>query len=203
MMPQFYAYVHARPNTTTAAGIFYVGKGTLRRAHATGDAARNPHHKNVVAKYGRRNILVGKMACSDEATALRLEVGLIKCLSRMGVRLANQTSGGEGFPGVSVSDETKARISAAKTGTRQTAETRAKMSESHRQRMSSPEAKAKMVAATMRRMASPEARKKLSDAAKAQWAKLRESTPAHKGRMIVVQPQPVMAPTTRKDDVGS
>ena len=32
-MTQFYAYVHARPDTTTAAGIFYVGKGTA--AHMT------------------------------------------------------------------------------------------------------------------------------------------------------------------------
>jgi hypothetical protein len=98
----FYAYLHARPHTEDAYGIFYVGKGkdgrglNLRR--------KNPHHRNIVKKY-QGNILVGQLECSSEEVAFELEVGLIKCLKRMGVVLVNRTSGGDGVRGRVVSEE--------------------------------------------------------------------------------------------------
>lgn len=92
----YFAYIHAKPSTLDAFGIFYVGKGKISRAYhfKRGD---NRHYNNTVSKYGRNNILVGKLECSSEQIALGLEVGLIKYLRRMGVKLANKNNGGGGF----------------------------------------------------------------------------------------------------------
>jgi hypothetical protein len=100
-----FAYVHCKPDDTP----FYVGKGALRRAKHFGE--RNPHHKNIVAKYGSKNLSYAAMECSDDATAYLLEQGLIKCLLRSGVKLVNLTAGGDG--GRSPSEETRAKLSAA------------------------------------------------------------------------------------------
>lgn len=96
-MAEFYAYVHARPNTVSAQGIFYVGKGSAKRVRHVGRS--NRHHSNIVQKYGKDSILVGAIPCSSEDIALELEKGLIKCLKRSNVVLANRTSGGEGISG--------------------------------------------------------------------------------------------------------
>lgn len=174
-MSVFYAYVHARPGTTDALGIFYVGKG--RGARVRDYYHRNQHHKNIVAKHGRENILAGRMDCSDETTAMSLEQGLIKCLRRMGATLANVTAGGEGLTGHkhseatrrkmretalgrTRSEETRAKLRAANigkpgtfTGKTHTAETRVKLSEARKGKpnpyasaMRTPEALAKMSA---------------------------------------------------------
>lgn len=100
-----YAYVHCKPDGTP----FYVGKGALRRAKYLGE--RNPHHQATVAKYGKKNILIGMLECSSSAIALNLEVGIIKCLGRMGVSLTNFTAGGDG--GKSPCEETRKRLSDA------------------------------------------------------------------------------------------
>ena len=106
-----FAYIHCKPDGVP----FYVGKGTLRRAKYLGE--RNPHHKSIVAKYGTDNILKGWIECSSDKIALALEVGLIKCLRRMGVKLSNYTDGGEGTK--NPTPETRKRISeAAKTDDR-------------------------------------------------------------------------------------
>lgn len=103
-----YVYLHARPNTVTVEGIFYVGKGRNNRYRQM--SHRNLHHSNVVAKHGKDNILISKIDSSSEEVAFELERGLIKCLRRMRVSLANQTDGGEGASGYVRSDESKARI---------------------------------------------------------------------------------------------
>jgi len=90
----YYSYLQARPNPQSAFDVFYVGKGTLSRC--TDFSPRNPHHANVVAKYGAENIQVGKLECSTEDLAFELEKGLIKCLRRMGVDLTNIADGGKG-----------------------------------------------------------------------------------------------------------
>jgi hypothetical protein len=94
---QFYAYVHAKPKTVNVKGIFYIGKGHGKRAYQL-HRKENIHHQRVVNKYGRQNILVSKLPCSSEATAFDLEIGLIRCLRRMGVKLINQTEGGNQPP---------------------------------------------------------------------------------------------------------
>lgn len=132
-----YAYVHARPDTVSATGIFYVGKGTARRASNV--ARRNPHHTNIVAKHGAENILVGMIPCSSEAIAFDLERGLIKCLRRMGVKLTNMTDGGEGNS--NPSQETRSKIAAALRGTKASAETREKLSSVNKKRMENPAAR--------------------------------------------------------------
>lgn len=102
--PRF-AYVHCKPDGT----VFYVGKGALRRVKNLRE--RNEYHRRVVAKYGKNNILIGMLECSSEQIAFDLERGLIKCLKRQGVSLANCTDGGEG--GSNPRPETRAKLSAA------------------------------------------------------------------------------------------
>lgn len=156
----FYAYLHARPDTKDAFGIFYVGKGKGGRAYELKRA--NVHHRNVVGKYGEKNILVGKMDCSTEQIAFELEKGLIKCLRRAGVCLANRTDGGEGTAGLVWTESHKARMSAAHRGKRLTSEHRAKLSESHKGQT----AWNKGVPSPLRgRTLSDEVRKKLSESA--------------------------------------
>jgi hypothetical protein len=86
-----------------------VGKGALRRVNNLSD--RNPYHKRIVAKYGRENILMGMVECSSHEIAYSLEMGIIKCLKRMGVELSNLTAGGDG--GRDPSEETRAKLSEA------------------------------------------------------------------------------------------
>lgn len=111
-MRSSYAYIHVRPSGEP----FYVGKGTLQRALSLQPRHRNPHHGRVVAKYGVGNILIGVIECSDDPTAMALEVGIIKCLKRMGVRLTNQTDGGQGQRGRKQSEAEIAKKSAALRG---------------------------------------------------------------------------------------
>jgi hypothetical protein len=99
------AYIHCKPN-----GIpFYVGKGALRRAKYLGE--RNPYHQAVVKKYGKENILIGKIDCSTHEIAFELERGLIKCIKYMGIKLTNFTAGGDG--GFNPIPETRKKLSEA------------------------------------------------------------------------------------------
>ena len=123
----FYAYIHCRPDTS----VFYVGKGVGNRAHRI-TKGRNQHHRNITAKYGKENILVGKLHCSSEEIAFELEKGLIKCLKRSGVNLSNLTDGGEGCSGLIVSDEHKLKLSMALKGKPLSDETKVKMSKSRK-----------------------------------------------------------------------
>ena len=129
MSKQFYAYVHARPETIEASGIFYVGKGHGKRAWDLGD--RNLHHTHISAKYGSENILIGKLDCSSEQIAFDLEVGLIKCLRRNGVKLANMTNGGEGTVGYVQTEEAKINQSNVMSGRKASDETKEKMKLAH------------------------------------------------------------------------
>jgi hypothetical protein len=124
----YFAYVHARPTTTDQHGIFYVGKGTSKRHLEL--AGRNAHHANVINKYGSENILIGKLDCSSEQIAFDLEIGLIKCLRRNGVKLANMTNGGEGSAGYIPTEEAKRKVSKALAGIVRTPEFGAKISAS-------------------------------------------------------------------------
>lgn len=103
----YFAYVHCKPDGTP----FYVGKGVRKRDKNFRD--RNSYHKKVVAKYGVENILVGKLECSTNDISLELEIGLIKCLKRMGVPLTNVTDGGEGALGRPCSELTKKKVAEA------------------------------------------------------------------------------------------
>jgi predicted GIY-YIG superfamily endonuclease len=85
----FYVYMHCKPDGT----LFYVGKGCGKRARDF--ASRNQHHQNIVAQYGRENILVSVIPCESDADACYQEIQLIKAFRGIGYELANQTDGGE------------------------------------------------------------------------------------------------------------
>jgi hypothetical protein len=104
-MTTSFAYIHCKPDGTP----FYVGKGALRRAKYLGE--RNPYHQAVIAKYERKNILVGVMECSSSDIAYELEKGIIKCLRRQNIELTNFTDGGEG--GINPTPETRRKLSEA------------------------------------------------------------------------------------------
>jgi hypothetical protein len=110
-MTTFFAYAHLRPDLTP----FYIGKGSGRRATDFVNG-RNRHHRNIVAKYGRKNIIVEVMPCASEAEAFLREQLAIKALRASGVRLCNQSDGGEGASGAIRSPETRAKMAAAKIG---------------------------------------------------------------------------------------
>lgn len=114
MNATYFAYVHARPETLDATGIFYIGKGNARRANSI--KVRNRYHGFVVKKYGEKNILKGSLECSSEATAFDLERGLIKCLKRMSVQLTNMSDGGEGPSGMKHTAETRKQYSEQRRG---------------------------------------------------------------------------------------
>lgn len=121
----FYAYVHARPFTVDASGIFYIGKGKGDRFKDF--SHRNFYHKNIVKKHGKENILISRIECSNESISKELEIGLIKCFKSMQVNLANFTSGGEGLSGFKHREETKQKQRNAKLGKPRSEETKLKL----------------------------------------------------------------------------
>ena len=123
-MKTYGAYLHCKPDGTP----FYVGKGDVKRMRDL-YTGRNKHHKHITKKYGNANILKGFMECSSEEIAFDLEIGLIKCLKRMGVKLANYTDGGDvGAKGYRHTEESKEKNRQAKLGKKLSEETKKKMS---------------------------------------------------------------------------
>jgi hypothetical protein len=99
----FCTYSHHKPDGT----LFYIGKGSLKRAHAKDN--RNPYWKNIVAKHGYKVEVLAQWP--TEAEAFEHEKFLISCFRDMGFTLANITSGGDGVSGHKHSSETKAKLS--------------------------------------------------------------------------------------------
>ena len=99
---QFYVYVHRR---ATDGLVFYVGKGTGKRAWALN--GRNKHWHNIVKKHGRTVEIV--QSGMQEWWALEMEIDLISSYGRDNV--CNMTDGGEGASGFTHSPETKKRLS--------------------------------------------------------------------------------------------
>lgn len=155
-MNPFGAYIHARPDGTA----FYVGKGRRSRAHNL--RPRNPHHGNIISKYGKDQILVSFLPCSTEATAFELEIGLIKTFARNGITLTNRTDGGEGCSGLIWSASSRAKLSASNIGRTHTVETRIKLSSVNKGRTRTQEARAKMSAVHTGKLHTEEAKAKIS-----------------------------------------
>lgn len=108
---QFYVYTHARPG----GGVFYVGKGSGRRAWDFSPSRRRGHHSNIIAKHGRSQIEVQVYPCASEDHALRLEVEMIAQFRAAGAVLVNLTDGGEGTAGRPM-NEASAQAFAASRG---------------------------------------------------------------------------------------
>lgn len=163
-MADYYAYVHARPESVDATGIFYVGKGKGRRSHSL--VNRSNYHQHIIDKYGAKNILIGKLDCSSEAAAFELEKGLIKCLRYMGITLANATDGGEGTSGLIHSDATKRKLSISIAEARKSPALRKHHSEAMKLHYTSPEARRVTGEASRKAQNTPEALVRRSDISK-------------------------------------
>lgn len=103
----FYVYLHRRATDGT---VFYVGKGTGRRAHLR--QSRNPHWINIVAKHGLRI----EYAAVDiqEWYAFELERELIAYYGRES--LCNLTDGGDGVTGMRHDEAARRAIASAHKG---------------------------------------------------------------------------------------
>lgn len=106
----FYTYAHYTPE----GRLFYIGKGLKGRAF-TKDS-RNTYWHNIVNKYGKPRV---QILCNwnSEEEALSHERLLISCFRDMGFKLCNLSDGGKGNAGITMSSETKEKISLSKQGT--------------------------------------------------------------------------------------
>ncbi len=110
-MTLYYTYSHAKPD----GSVFYIGKGVGKRAH--GFSSRNRYWKRVVAKHGKPIVEI-LANWQTEQEAFEHEMFLIDCFKGMGFRLANITKGGDGVAGLRWTEESKAKLSNSKLGTK-------------------------------------------------------------------------------------
>lgn len=184
---RFYVYAHRRLDT---GSIFYIGKGSGRRAHYR--HGRNPLWTRIANKHGYEVEIIADGLTEPEAFAIEREA--------IGASdgLCNFTDGGEGISGYAHTEETKRRLSLAHSGRKQdpqvvearteklrgkkrspefsewlsrlhagskrTPEVRAKMSADRMGRKLSPEAIAKTAAWHTGRKRSDESRRRMADA---------------------------------------
>lgn len=104
--PGFYVYTHALPDGT----LFYIGKGSKRRAWSFARNSRSAAHLKIVAEHGQSNILIEVRECESEAAAFAMERQWIEDVRLLGIVLINKTSGGEGASGRPFSDKTRAAL---------------------------------------------------------------------------------------------
>ncbi|CAB4125199.1 Nuclease associated modular domain 3 [uncultured Caudovirales phage] len=155
----YYVYQYLRKDNTP----YYIGKGKGNRAWSK---QRNIH---LPADISRIELVKEQLT---EIDAHNLEILLIAKYGRKDLGtgiLYNRTDGGDGTSGAILSEETRAKMSAARKGKKLSEETRAKMSAVRKGRSNgcegrthSPETKAKMVAAQHKRYESVELRQHLS-----------------------------------------
>jgi hypothetical protein len=175
----FYVYTHS----LEGYGIFYVGKGLLVRTKRV-PRPHNPHHTRIVAKYGKENIIVHSMLCRSEQCALELEVKMIAALRNGGVKLSNITDGGEGASGHTLSDETKAKMSAAGKGKIMSDEHKVKISVAKKGIVVSDETKARLSAVHKGKVRIP-----FSEETRAKMSAAKKGVPKsdeHKAKMVLV-----------------
>ena len=126
-MALVYTYAHYTPQ----GRLFYIGKGSGRRA--TAEVGRNQHWHSVVKKYGKPDVQI--LANWDtQEEAFEHEKILISCFRDLGHKLCNITNGGDGRNGLPLSDEHKQNISLAlkgRQGKKPSAETLIKLRQSH------------------------------------------------------------------------
>ncbi len=136
---KYYLYCHRRKDDNS---IFYIGKGSGKRAWTR--QGRNIYWKRVAEKAGFEvEILYHAL---QEEEAFILEKDFIRNLKEFGCKLSNITDGGDGASGVKMSEETKLKLSKARTGI--------PLSQSHNLSIST---------STKNRTLSPETRQKISE----------------------------------------
>lgn len=152
----FYVYVHRR---ATTGAVFYVGKGTDRRAWEAFN--RNQHWRRIVQKHGYTVELVLRGA--QEWYACEYERELIAYYGRD--QLCNKTDGGEGVSGYKSTPERNEKIRRAATGRKHTPESRMKMSAAQRGHPGPTlEVRRRYSEEYKGRTLSPETRRKMADA---------------------------------------
>jgi hypothetical protein len=160
-----YIYTHKRLDD---GRVFYVGKGSGRRAWVT--QHRNPYWKAVVAKAGGYTVDIA-IDNLDEELSLLAEVELIHKLKTIGARLTNLTDGGEGITGFKVPKESVERRAAKMRGVK-----RPEIAERMKGVAKSAEHRANLSAAKMGKKASEETRRKMSETRKGRIGPMRGKT---------------------------
>ncbi len=94
-LPSFYVYTHSRPD----GRVFYVGKGSGRRAWDMAPSRRSSHHRNIVRKHGLQNIVITIVEAFSHEDAFQLECEMIAQHRAEGLVLVNLTDGGNGSAG--------------------------------------------------------------------------------------------------------
>ena len=107
-MNEFYAYRHIRLDTNIP---FYIGKGIGNRAYSKSN--RNPYWHRIVNKYGYEVEIMVDGLTEDES--LTKERELIKLYKSLGYCDANLTDGGDGISGLKHTEESKIKMSIAKS----------------------------------------------------------------------------------------
>lgn len=102
---KFYVYLHKTPD----GRVFYVGKGSKKRAFELSPSRRNKYHNNIVKKYGKDKIEIQLIPCAYETEAWMLERALIVAHGQDS-KLANFTNGGEGAAGRGLTDKQSAAL---------------------------------------------------------------------------------------------
>lgn len=103
----FYTYLHRRVDTNE---VFYIGKGSGKRAWRHGSRSRGWHR--VVKAARGHTVKVLAQWCTEEE-AFEHERLLISCFRDLGAPLCNLTCGGDGY---THTPEARAKISEAKKG---------------------------------------------------------------------------------------
>ena len=150
-------YTHSKPN----GEIFYVGKGTMRRAKNF--HRPNKFYNDVVAYYGKENIIVNFWPCKDDADAFEQEIELIEDLRSMGIRLTNKSIGGSGgCSGVKLTAQHKECIARAQRGRQKSKEHREKLSKAVSVLMEDPSFRQLLSIRQTERLKNPELRASIS-----------------------------------------
>lgn len=108
MNKKFYVYIHTKPN----GEVFYVGKGTAKRAWKKNHRNRLWHY---TAKDGYEVIIKDYYDTDEEAQTA--EIKLVAEYRSLGYNLVNQTDGGDGgSTGRVWSEKTRKKLSKASAG---------------------------------------------------------------------------------------
>lgn len=154
---------------------FYIGKGSSARSldhYKRSSLAKNSHKNNIIKKAMRENVEVLSEILFDglsEEQAHAKEIELIAFYGRRvnGGCLTNATDGGEGTSGWKPSEETRRKMSKAKTGKKRgpmSEETKMRISSGNKGKKCSPESIEKTASANRGRKHTPESRAKMSAA---------------------------------------
>lgn len=133
----FYTYAHYRASDNA---IFYIGKGSGKRAHELRQTQRSLHWTRVKEKHGVKVEILAKWKL--ESDAFEHEKFLIAMFRAMGAKLVNASDGGSG----------------GSTGAIKSPEHRAKIGAAHKGKLVSEETLERMRAAAIRQFSNQEAR---------------------------------------------